>query len=59
MLMLETNDQVGALMHLLEPFVKQGINVRKIENSTSSAAKGRALLPGGQRPSERCDDAGR
>lgn len=39
MLMLETNDQVGALMHLLEPFVKQGINVRKIENSTSSAAK--------------------
>jgi len=37
MLMLEVGDQVGALMHLLEPFVVHGINVRKIENSTSSA----------------------
>jgi chorismate mutase/prephenate dehydratase len=32
-----SSDLVGALMHLLEPFVEHGINVRKIENSTSSA----------------------
>lgn len=32
MLMLEVPDQVGALQHLLEAFVKQGVNLRQIEN---------------------------
>ncbi|MDB6140494.1 MAG: pheA [Verrucomicrobiaceae bacterium] len=32
MLMLEVQDEVGALLHLLQAFVKQGVNVRQIEN---------------------------
>lgn len=44
MLMLEVQDQVGALLHLLQAFVQQGVNVRQIENrpvaqSASEAAR--------------------
>jgi prephenate dehydratase len=44
MLMLEVQDQVGALLHLLEVFFKKDVNVRQIENrpvprTTSEAAR--------------------
>ena len=42
MLLLEVQDQVGALLHLLQAFVKEGVNVRQIENRLVSQTAGEA-----------------
>ena len=42
MLMLEVQDQVGALKHVLEAFDTQGVNVRHIENRLVSQTSGEA-----------------
>lgn len=42
MLMVEVQDEVGALLHLLEPFAQKGVNVRQIENRPAVSASGRA-----------------
>lgn len=42
MLMLEAPDQVGALLHLLQSFANQGVNVRHIQNRDLVQAPGSA-----------------
>lgn len=42
MLMLEVQDQVGALLQLLQAFAKQGVNVRQIENRLVPQTSGEA-----------------
>ena len=56
MLMLSVQDQVGALLHLLEAFVKHSVNVRQIENrpliADQSTGEARFFLEVNGHPSE-------